>query len=231
MEIIAHRGASLAAPEHTEAAFDLAVVQGADRLEIDLRLTADRDLVAVHDLTLERTGGSGVVANLTREDLLRMAPEVRPLRLRQILRRYTGMIGFLLELKNPQPPIERRLLRALDQFGLRDEVVVQSFDEAGLRRLAAMAPDVDTALLRLSRPVSTGVWLDQAEALGVAAVSAHHSWVDLELVLDAADRGLDVRAWTVNDPHEARRLERCGVRGVITDAPGLVREALSPALA
>ena len=52
---IGHRGASAYAPEHTFAAYDLALEQGADYIEIDLQMTADGVLVALHDKTLNRT--------------------------------------------------------------------------------------------------------------------------------------------------------------------------------
>jgi glycerophosphoryl diester phosphodiesterase len=65
-QVIAHRGASGHAPEHTLAACDLAVAMGADFLEPDLQMTADGVLVAFHDATLDRTArgpaGAGAVA-------------------------------------------------------------------------------------------------------------------------------------------------------------------------
>ena len=65
--IIAHRGASAYAPEHTLAAYDLAVRSGADYIEVDLQVTKDGELIALHDDKLDRTTngfGSGKRANL-----------------------------------------------------------------------------------------------------------------------------------------------------------------------
>lgn len=69
-EIVAHRGASAERPEHTRAAYELAIEQGADGLECDVRLTRDGHLVCVHDRTVNRTSsGTGVVSTFTLDEL------------------------------------------------------------------------------------------------------------------------------------------------------------------
>src|SRR3954469_3555179 len=88
-EVIAHRGASAHAPEHTPAAYDLALAQGADRLELDVRPLADGTLAVVHDRTLARTcGDPRAVGRLAPEDLEALDPRRRPLLLEAVLRRY-----------------------------------------------------------------------------------------------------------------------------------------------
>src|ERR1700761_5194663 len=64
--VVAHRGASGALPEHTLAAYDLALREGADGVECDVRLTRDGHLVCVHDRRLDRTSsGAGLVSTMT----------------------------------------------------------------------------------------------------------------------------------------------------------------------
>src|SRR3954471_8516604 len=76
--IIAHRGASGSAPENTIAAFELAVAHGADAIELDVRLTADRVPVVLHDATLDRTtSGRGPLGTLTLEQVRRLDAGVR----------------------------------------------------------------------------------------------------------------------------------------------------------
>ncbi len=94
--VIAHRGASAEQPEHTLAAYQLAIDQGADGLECDVRLTADGHLVCVHDRRIDRTSdGWGVVSTKTLADLRRhdfeswaqdsgARPARRPLRERRL---------------------------------------------------------------------------------------------------------------------------------------------------
>ncbi len=68
--VVAHRGSSADAPEHTLAAYQQAITDGADALECDVRLTADGHLVCVHDRRIDRTSdGRGVVSVLTLSDL------------------------------------------------------------------------------------------------------------------------------------------------------------------
>lgn len=227
MQIIAHRGASLEAPEHTRAAYDLALRQDADALEVDLRLTADDRLVALHDATLWRTARDPrAIARLTLEDLRRLPPEQRPLRLGALVRRYAPRTRLLLELKEPAPPMERRLVGCLDRNGAREAVEVQSFDETGLRRLRRLAPDVPIAPLWLKPPRRPAAALATWSQLGAHAIGVHRRFVTADLVAAAAARGLEVRAWTVNDPAEARALAALGVAALITDAPARIRAAL-----
>src|SRR5262245_11610484 len=71
--VFAHRGASAERPEHTEEAYKLAISQGADGLECDVRLTRDGHLVCIHDATLRRTSNvRGRVSSLSLDELRRL---------------------------------------------------------------------------------------------------------------------------------------------------------------
>lgn len=145
MIVIAHRGASAHAPEHTLAAYDLAVEMGADYIEQDLQLTSDGVLVVMHDATLDRTTrglrsrcrgpvirrtlaevrscDAGAWFNLRHPE--RARPEYAGLQvptLDEVLARYSGRSRFYIETKNPEeaPGMEDRLVALLDQHGLRD---------------------------------------------------------------------------------------------------------------
>src|SRR3712207_2813268 len=154
-EIIAHRGASAYAAEHTIAAYDLALAQGARTLEVDVRTTADGELVVVHDATLLRTAGDPRrVDRLTHTAIRRLHPAVRPLRLDEILTRYAARARFLIDLKEPTPAWEAGVIEAIDRHGLRDRVVVQSFDGEALARLHDIAQWLPIArLYRRGAPV------------------------------------------------------------------------------
>jgi len=141
---IGHRGASGYAPEHTFAAYDLALEQGADYIEIDLQMTADGVLVALHDKTLNRTADApegvpkrycrGLVSKKTLEQIKMcdagswFSPEYAGLQiptLEEIFQRYgTGVNGtsvnYYIETKNPEaaPGMEEELLRLLEEYNL-----------------------------------------------------------------------------------------------------------------
>lgn len=247
--VIAHRGASAYAPEHTFAAWDLAARMGADYLEQDLQMTSDGELVVLHDDTLERTlrgdGCSGRVADRTLAEIRRFDAgswfnarfpdradprfaDERVATLEQVLERYAGRARFYIETKKPEdaPGMEERLADILRRHGLAGTakdglpaVIVQSFSGESLRRMAELAPEVPRVLL-LGRSLGRSV----VQRIARIGDLAHGIGPDRRLVnrgtMDAArERGLAVHPYTVNEEAEMRRLLALGVDGMFTDRP------------
>ncbi len=148
--IIAHRGASAYAPEHTLAAYDLAVAMGAHYLESDLQLTSDGVLVALHDPTLDRTlrGPNALCAGPVAERTLaeihqcdagswfnesfaeHARPEFAGLRvqtLEEVITRYSGRVGLYIETKDPHdaPGMEEALVELLRRHALTGDAARQ----------------------------------------------------------------------------------------------------------
>lgn len=206
------------------------MADGADTLEVDLRLTADARVVALHDASLVRTTGvPGAVADLTLRDLRAIPADVRPPRLSALLGRYGGEVRLLLELKDPTRLLVRRVVTAVERAGLHDTVELQSFDPRILRWLPAPGRTPARSVLLDAAPVPGR--FAELRALGASGVGVRAAAVDAALVADAHRAGLVVRAWTVNDPAEATRLRACGVDGLITDDPARLRPATVLALA
>ncbi len=146
IQVIAHRGASDDAPEHTLAAYRKAIEDGADGLECDVRLTADGHLVCVHDRRVNRTSnGRGAVSALELADLAALdfgswkdreeSPDWDPvpgeltsvLTLERLLELFTEVratgrpLQLAIETKHPTRwagQVEERLLHLLKRFGL-----------------------------------------------------------------------------------------------------------------
>lgn len=179
--VIAHRGASGLAPEHTLAAYDLALAHGADFLEQDAQTTADGVLVSLHDTTLDRTarGPAADCTGLVRDKTLaqlrrcdvgswfnerypeRARPEFVGLRiptLSEVFARYRDRTNFHVEIKDTSPQTDRELLRLLDVHGLRGgahtgwRVLVQSFSPTDLQLLRALDPALPTVQLLAALP-------------------------------------------------------------------------------
>lgn len=199
MEVIAHRGASAYAPENTLAAFDLAIAQGADTIELDVHA----GLVVAHDPP---------------------APGQRLLSLDAVLARYGTATRYLVDLKDPRPAWEGEVLSAIDRHGLRDRCTLQSFDAPGLIRLHRLAPGLPYVLL-YRRAASAAIDL-RAVPSCIAGIGPWHPVVRAHLVARASARGLTLRPWTVDDPAEARRLAGLGVRHLVTNAPDVILDAL-----
>lgn len=241
-QVIAHRGASAYAAEHSLAAYDLALTQGADALEIDVRATADGELVVAHDPTLLRTAvDPRRVDSLTRADLARLDPAVRPLRFEEVLARYGGVTGLLVDLKEPALAWENAVVAALTRHGLAGArvaagprvdlalgtpaaAVVQSFDHLALRRLRRRAPGLAVAPLLRRPPTARCVDAFEGWASGIGV---RHDAVDAALVVRA--NATPLWAWTVNQAHAMERLLGLGVDGLITDRPDVARAAVNRA--
>lgn len=252
--VIAHRGASGHQPEHTFAAYDLALEMGADYLEHDLHLTRDRVLVVLHDDTLDRTVRgpashcSGLVAEKTVGDLRHCdagvwkredAAGARVPTLDAVLSRYAGRARFYIEIKHPEeaPGLEAALIGLLTAHRLmpRDPgsmtVIVQSFSADSLRRLHANAPAIPLVQLfeqgEIPQPLDATLAALKDYAVGIAP---NHRDVSAELVLAAQREGLVVHPWTVNDRVEMQRLTELGVDGFFTDYPDRARGSTAPDL-
>jgi glycerophosphoryl diester phosphodiesterase len=220
-QVVAHRGASAYATEHTFAAYDLALAQGADMLELDVRATADGRLVVLHDRTLLRTAGDPrPIDELPAAALEALDPAVRPPAFGDVLDRYAGATRWLVDLKDPSPAAARAVAAALARRGLVERAVVQSFDARSLMRLRSAAPALAVAPLYVRAPGTRR--LRRAAGFAVA-VGVRHAAIDRSLLLRARACGLAVRAWTANAPADLERLVAIGVDGVITDAPDVAR--------
>ena len=189
-------------------------------LELDVRVTAAGDLVTLHDPTLERT-----VGDPRRHDELVDLPDhpAAPATLEAVLDRHADH-AFLVDLKDPEPAWEQRVVEVLDRRALRDRAMVQSFDLDALGRLHASAPWLRIAAL-YRRADSVGLDVADVPAFA-AAVGVHHPVVDEAFVAAARERALAVHPWTVDDVAEAERLVALGVEGVITNVPGVVGETV-----
>lgn len=223
--VLAHRGASAYAPENTLEAFDLGVAMRADALEFDLRPTADRELVALHDPTLERTlGDPRELARVLVAGLEELDPARRPPTIDAILGRYGDSTRYAIELKDPDPAVERGLLAALERHGVSDRVLVMSFEPDCLERVRALAADLPLVQLyrRIVPPEDVLADLDRFAAVG-GTIGRALELIDERLMEEASARGLAVYAYVVNDEEEMERLVRLGVAGLISDAPDRAR--------
>ncbi|MCC6765991.1 MAG: glycerophosphodiester phosphodiesterase [Deltaproteobacteria bacterium] len=226
---IAHRGASGRAPENTHAAFAAALALGAEAIELDCQLTADGELVVIHDETLDRTTeGHGPVGDRTWDELARLdaggwfdpcyAGERIP-RLADVLVQLRDRVLLNVEIKSARDvgTIEAKLAALVAHADAAEWVVVSSFHWDALRNLRAAAPWARLGVLCDADPRRGGLAL--AAELRCEVVIPGRRWIDPGVVEEAHARGLDVWVWTVNEPGEMRRLLALGVDGLFSDWP------------
>lgn len=235
MLIIGHRGAvATDSPENTLASVDRALREGADGVEVDVRLTADGVPVCHHDPGLWRTAGdTRHVVSLPAAQLPRVHGHTVP-RLADVVDLVGDRGRLVVELKTPHWPAGAAdatvaaVMVELQRHRLHD-VVVSSFDRPRLLRVHGYAAPVRTALL--GRPgVPLAVLLRRATQDRHKEAHAHISSLlgRLELVRPALQQGISVSGWTVNRPSELARLRDAGVAAAICDEPQLARAALQP---
>jgi glycerophosphoryl diester phosphodiesterase len=231
--VVAHRGASDAAPENTLAAYRAAMARGARAAECDVRLSADGAVVVIHDATLERTtNGSGPVAARTLADLRRLdaggwkAPSFAGERipeLGEVLDLVRGRMILFVDLKDGSD-LEERIARVV---GDGTDVVAVAFDPRRIARIRRLLPHVPAMLLVRREPdAEVELLIAVASQAGAALLGVELAGIDRPLIETAHRAGLGVFAWTVNDPDEARALAAAGIDGLITDRPDAIAEAV-----
>ena len=234
MEILGHRGRPTPdTPENTLASVEAALEEGANGVEVDVRLTADGVAVCCHDASLQRVAGvARGVRSLTRDELTAVRVTGHPVpTVAEVMRVVAGRGRLVLDLKPEQRP--RALLAAVAEALAGStcpprDLVLSSFDGAVLAACAAMAPYLERAvILTGAEPVSR--ILAEAVERGDSAlhVPARTVFAAPELVAAAHRQGLAVRVWTVNRPVDARLLRLLDVDAVISDEPGSIRTVLA----
>ncbi len=166
--IIAHRGASAILPENTHSAFQRAIADKADIIEVDLHFTKDDELVIIHDKTLDRTvNGTGLVRNLTLEEIKQYTIKQPPSRkghvervptLQELIESIDGQVSLLLELKDrlfEQAHYAAKLIAILENYDLLENCFVASFNRRSLQTIKKLSPALATAFITLSNMQST----------------------------------------------------------------------------
>ena len=229
--VLGHRGASAHAVENTMPAFERARADGADGVELDVRLARDGQLVVFHDDDLRRLAGRAErisdldAAQIARVELLGCA---RIPRLEEVLEA-TGPLLVNVEIKPPgwrhAREVVRAVLRCVERALAMDRVLVSSFDAAVV------------ALVRRTTPLSTGLLFHARQRrplrkAWLAPILRPHALHPEKVLVDGAAMrgwrraGYAVNVWTVDEPAEVRRLARLGVDAIISNDPAAARAAM-----
>lgn len=229
-DVWAHRGASAYAPENTLEAFRLAEEQGADGIELDVHLSADGELVVIHDETVDRTSdGTGAVSAMPLETLRGLDfsngkeghAGVRIPRLGEVFELVRpGRMLVNVELKtniNFQPGIEAKVAELVAASGMGERVLVSSFNHLTLKTLQQIAPELPVAVL--FDEIMYLPW-EYAREFGAAAIHPAYSYLQVNGAVELAHAaGVRINPWTIDDPEHLRWALGLGVDAVITNTP------------
>ena len=229
--VLGHRGASAYAGDNTLEAFRLAVAQGADGIETDVRLTTDGVMVLHHEPDEK---GLGVFAEHSFDEVRAALPEIPTI---DEMLATTADVLLNLEIKNDadQPdydPLQRSaaaVVAWVDEHDLHDRVVVSSFDPETVIRVRVLDDRIVTGQL-LDHRTDPDKVLAKVAACGHQWVLPYHQWLRIGgagIISEAHDLGLAVGTWTVDKPSRIRALADHGIDAVITNDPKTALEALA----
>lgn len=238
MDLFAHRGVSAHYPENTKAAFYAASKLPIAGIELDVHVTADGEVVVIHDETIDRTSnGSGYVKDLTLQQLRSydygswFAEEYKgesiPT-LSEVLELFVATHHRInIELKTdifPYEGIEALVLKEIAKHQITERVIISSFNHESLQTVSQMAPYIETAALFAEILVDFTTYTAKipANAIHVSLPTASRRSIGVAL-----EQGATIRVYTVNDLEYAKQLQQLGIQAVFTDDPEAILAGLT----
>ena len=246
--IIAHRGASASAPENTLAAFQRAIEDGADGIELDVRLAKDGVPIVFHDPTLKRLAKiEARIADFTAEELNDIdvgswCNEKYPAKAdekftAETIPTFTQLLDFLcgyknliyVELKGETDEIRHlteSVCNLVRQTDLLPNVIVKSFNLNGVKLVKQILPEVRTAAL-LEPTIfmilrKKKLILEEAINCCADELSIHYSLATRKFVRCATEQNLPVTIWTADNQAWVKRALTRGINAIITNNPALL---------
>jgi len=251
--VIAHRGASTYAPEHTMISYQLAKEFDATYIEIDLQMTKDGVLVAMHDEKVDRTtNGTGLVKDYTLKEIKQLnagnwfnkahptfASEIYEYvpvpTLEEIFEEFGQEANYYIELKSPKlyEGMEEELQRLLKEFDLIQtandipKVIIQSFDRASLQEMHQLEPKLPLIqLLSLKEKGKLSRQDFSTVKKYASGIGVNINMVDQTFIHEAQERGLPVHLFSVKTEADMRHAIEMKANGIFTDSPNIAREII-----
>lgn len=250
--VIGHRGASAYAPEHTIVSYEMAHELGADFIEIDLQMTKDEHLIALHDKTVDRTtNGTGRANSLTLEEIKTLDagtwfnekfpefadPAYRNLNIptfEEILKHFGTSVNYYIETKSPAeyPEMETELIKLLRKYSIIDseksqsKVIIQSFSSKSLKSIHKLEPNIPLIqLLQYNEPALLTNREVQAIKKYAVGIGPNFDMIDSTYVKKAQRSGLAVHPYTINTEKEMKQALELEVNGAFTDYPDKLKRS------
>ncbi|MDI6723904.1 MAG: glycerophosphodiester phosphodiesterase family protein [Methanobacterium sp.] len=212
MQIIAHRGASYFEPENTLRSIKRAIEMNADYVEVDVRMSKDKELIIMHDADISRTtNGTGLVKDKTLLELKEYdagnGEEIPTLD--EVLETVKNKIKLVVEIK--EPGTEEKIVEKIIANKLKDTIITSFFHKAVKN---VMDSDINAGIIFVGQPVNVG---QMASAANANIIFPSYRYMDEELVKDAKRYGLSVYPWAIDDPEIFEKFVRMNVDGIVTN--------------
>lgn len=237
-KVWAHRGASGYYPENTISSFEGAIKQNADGIELDVHLSKDGYLIVCHDETLNRTtNGKGFIKQYDLYELKQLDAgswydkkfkgEKIPL-LEEVIDLIKGTkMELNIELKAGSifyPVIEEKVLKMVDKYGIKKQVIISSFDHYSLVKIKDLDKDIKTGILYMEALYKP---LDYVKTTKANALHPNYITLTKDIVDEAKAIGIDVNPYTINNEEHVRMIKPMNVNAIITNYPDKVKAILS----
>lgn len=233
MQIFAHRGYSGVYPENTMLAFREAHATGCGAIELDCHLTADGEIVIIHDELLDRTTNmSGPVGLHTLEQLQTANAAINaegdhPFQAIPTFEEYCEWVSGTELLTNveiktdfvPYPNIEEKIWETVSRHHLEDRVLFSCFNHLSLRVMHDLAPEAPLGALVWEQGGARAFLADYCTRHGFTAWHPSASLVTPDIVAECHAAGIEINVWTIDDVETFERMYEMGVDGIITDYP------------
>lgn len=243
---VSHRGASGHAPEHTLVSYDMGEKMHGDYIEVDLQMTKDGQLIAMHDEKVDRTtDGTGYVKDMTLEEIKELdagswfnerypeyaKPEYKGLQvptLEEVFQKFGKNNSYYIETKSPKiyPGMEKELLRLVNKYDInKEKLLVQSFSPESLKIIHELDPSVNLVQLISYSTYATITDEQIAEVKEYAMeIGPNHTNLNEEYIQKVVNSGLEIHPFTVNDKERMQQLIEWGVTGMFTNYPDRLHE-------
>lgn len=243
---VSHRGASAYAPEHTIAAYEMGEKMHGDYIELDLQMTKDGHLIAMHDVTLDRTtDGTGSIKDYTLNEIKQLdagswfnekypyasKAEYEGLKvptLEEVFKKFGKNNSYYIETKSPDvyPGMEKELLRLVEKYKInKDKLLVQSFSPQSLKVMNELDPSIKLVQL-ISYKANAEITNEEIMEIKQYAmgIGPNHTYLNEEYVQKVVNSGLELHPYTVNDKERMKQLINWGVTGMFTNHPDLLHD-------
>lgn len=231
VSVVAHRGFSGKYPESTQIALEKALELNAEMVEFDLQLSRDKELILIHDPSVDRTSdGTGKVEDLTLDQIKSFdagswfAPQFRDqkfLIFQEALDLLAGKVRLNVHVKAQEHNREEIVPRVIDEFegrGLFESAYIAS-DEKTIVFAKKLAPKLQICNLSTN---PTENYIQRSQKIGCTILQPKNLQVDANFMRDAHKLGFEVNPFYADDVAEMRRLIECGVDGILTNFPDLL---------
>ena len=245
---IAHRGASGDYPENTMLSFERAFEEGADALELDVRLTGDNEVVVFHDETLDRTtNGKGNLKDFSLKELQKLdaaynfdasnnfpyrGKGIRIPTLKEVLSHFNHK-PIVIEVKKTGKYIAVQLEKIIKKAGAANRVLIASYDSQTKKRIRRLLPFTVSAAsrgeiinfhLKSKFGCSHLIKYYPFDALYLPITYKGIRVLTPHLIRAAQRQGIPIHVWTINNIAEMETLLDWGVQGILTDYPSVLNK-------